>query len=269
MFGGRQRYGVAGMLQEEEAATGDSSFGLGELTGGNRLHDKAERLQPFPGSGEIFRVDDGVADGERVGGERLGGIDGDDGAEVAGVDPGGVDEEEPVGKSGDGRLEVEAAGNGKGVDNITRRFHCGGELPDALGVAAGGPADEEGAAHVQHVAPIEGAGRFDVAEGTMGGEGRRDAGCFGPAGHCPGAGDDGKLVEDDGGVFDEDGVGEIGFGGEVFDVAAQSMQRRGVAKMFRRGALQVDRLPGEVAQLALDDRWAHVPDDGEHGQPGA
>ena len=79
---------------------------------------------------------------------------------------------------------------------------------------------------------------------------------LGPPRFRPGSRDNRDLVEDDGHVFDEDGVGQIVEGGQGLDAAAGARQGLLVRAVLRPRAIEVDRLPLEVRQFASGDAGA-------------
>ena len=77
------------------------------------------------------------------------------------------------------------------------------------------------AADAQNVAAFECAGKRDVLELAKFGNGLRERSGFGTARFGAERKNDGELIEDDGGILDEHGIGEIGLGGERNDASAE------------------------------------------------
>ena len=109
-------------------------------------------------------------------------------------------------------------------------------------VAAAGLPDEDPPAESQDVAAVERARRLDEGYAPMVREHGRDVRSLGPPRFRPGSRDNRDLVEDNGHVFDEDGVGQIVEGGQRLDAAARARQRLLVRAVLRPRAREVDGL---------------------------
>ena len=106
-----------------------------------------------------------------------------------------------------------------------------------------------------------------MCEGAEFGEGEREGGGFGAAGIGAQGKDDGQFVEDDGGIFDEHGIGESGFGGERDDFGAELFEELFVGVMLFAGFGEVDGAAVEEGEFAIDDGGADgAGDGGEHGE---
>ena len=109
-----------------------------------------------------------------------------------------------------GGLEMEAAGEIDGHHLVIVGFEEVAKLVDGGLIGAGGATNIEGAVDAENIAAVERRGGAQTQERTMRCQCGGDGGCFGPAGFGTGDGDDGDLVEGDRGVFDEDGVRQVG-----------------------------------------------------------
>lgn len=109
---------------------------------------------------------------------------------------------------------------------------------------------EEGGPGLVEVGPVLERDRGDLEKAAYGREcssHRRD---LGAAGHRPGTVEDGDLVEDEGRILHEDGVGQVRVGRQMQDRAAQIPEAGFVPVVLLSGELEVDRLPRKVGQLA-------------------
>lgn len=124
-------------------------------------------------------------------------------------------------ETGDGGLEMQAACDGDGDDFVVVRSEDVGQLAYAIGVTAFGEADEKFAADTQNVAAFEGAGERDTLQFAKFGNGLGERSSFGAARFGAQRKNNGELIEDDGGILDEHGIGEIGLGGKRDDASAE------------------------------------------------
>ena len=99
----------------------------------------------------------------------------------------------------------------------------------------------------------------------VGGERFGDRRRFRAARCCAKAGDDGDLVEDQSGIFDEDGIGQFRRGRNVTHGVAERRQAAFVLRVLRLGHGDVDRLTFQVRQGALRQRGADGASDGDAG----
>ena len=70
---------------------------------------------------------------------------------------------------------------------------------------------------------------------------------FRAAGHGTEGKDDGKFVEDDGGILDKHGVGEIRLRGERNDTSAEFFEELFVSEMLRTGDFEIYGLARDEA----------------------
>lgn len=157
---------------------------------------------------------------------------------------------------------MQASGHGGRDDFIVVRREDGGELADAFGVAALGETDEELAADAQNVAALQRAGKGDVLELAKFGDGLRKRHGFRAARFGAQGKDDSEFVEDDGGIFDEHGIGKIRRGGERDDMSAEFFEKLFVGVMLGLRGLEIDWLARDEAQLAIYDSGTDGASDG-------
>jgi len=103
---------------------------------------------------------------------------------------------------------MKAAMDGDGCDGVAVGLNDGSEDGDARGVGAGGDADEESAADAEDVAAFNRGGERDLFDVAIFAQLEFDARGFETARFGAHGEEDGQFIEDDGGVFDEDRVGE-------------------------------------------------------------
>src|SRR3981081_1425627 len=157
---------------------------------------------------------------------------------------------------------MKAAGNGNGDDLIAERRKKGGKLADAFGVGAPGEADKEFSADAKDVATFESSGKRNGFELSKPGE------TWGPRGPSAAAGFRSKrqnhrqFIENDGGVFDEHGVGKIGLGGRRNAHSAHFAGQPLVGVVLLLGYGQIDGLAIDEGKFAIDYGWADGTCDG-------
>ncbi len=83
----------------------------------------------------------------------------------------------------------------------------------------------------------------------------RDVRSLRPPRFRPGSRDNRDLVEDNGHVFDEDGVGQIVEGGQGLDAAARARQCLFVRTVLRPRAREVDRMPALTPRVMAICTW--------------
>src|SRR5260370_14737889 len=104
---------------------------------------------------------------------------------------------------------MEAAGDGNGDDFIIVRRENGVELADAFRVAALRETDKKLAANAKDIAAFEGAGKGQVFELSKPGERLSKRRRLAAAGRRSERQDHRQFIENDGGVFEEHGVGQF------------------------------------------------------------
>ena len=213
---------------------------------------------------ERCRENDRVREGQGIGGMGLGGINVNPflAGERRGVKPCAVREERVAAEMGDGRFQMKAAGNGNGDDFIFVRSKNGGELADAFGVAAPGEADKELAADAKDVATFERAGKRNVLEFSKFGERLSERWRLAAAGFRSERQDHRQFIENNGGVFDEHGIGKSGLGGKRNDARTQFAEQLLVSVVLLLGCGQVNGLAIDEGKFAIDDGWADGTCDG-------
>jgi hypothetical protein len=182
------------------------------------------------------------------------------------VEPRAIGEERVATEIGDGGFQMEATGDAHRDNFIAMRSEDCGELADAFGVGACGLADVESAVDAEDVAAFDGAGSGDLMQCAKRGESFREGRGFGLAGFCAEREDDAEFVENDGGIFDEHGIGERWFGGERVDVDAEFGEEMFVGGVLGLGFGDVDGLAVDESELATGESGADGAGDGvEHG----
>jgi hypothetical protein len=111
---------------------------------------------------------------------------------------------------------------------------------DAFGVGAGGEADVKSMADAEDVAAFERSRRRESGESAKFRQGQREGGGFRAAGINAEGKDDRQLVEDEGGIFDEHGIGESGFGEEGDYASAELFEELFVGAVLFAGFGEVD-----------------------------
>lgn len=152
----------------------------------------------------------------------------------------GGDDDGISGEVVDARFEVEAGGDGDGSGLVTALVDDSGELVEASLVGAAGEADKEMFIDEEDIAAIEGAGGIDGDGGEVGLESGLYGSGFALAAGGAGDGDDSDVIgDDDGGIFDEMGIGESWLGGEVDDSEAAMDKGLDVGDVLVAGEVEV------------------------------
>jgi len=141
---------------------------------------------------------------------------------------------------------MEAAGHGNADDLVAVWRDDGGELRDAVRVAAGGESDEQFAAEAEDIAAFQHARMLDMLKLAKRREGGGERGRFTAAAFSAHGENHGELVENESGIFNKHGIGQIGLGGERNDASAE------VGEKFFVGVVLGLRL-GQVDGLARDE----------------
>ena len=149
---------------------------------------------------------------------------------------------------------MEAASDGYGDDFVVVRRENGCELANAFGVAALGEADKKFATNVENIAAFKGARKGDTLEFAKFGKSFCKRGGFRAAGLGAERKNDSELVENDGGILDEHGIGEIRLGGERNNVGAEFFEKLFVGQMLRDRDFQIDWLAWNES-LIRNLRW--------------
>src|SRR5580692_7555892 len=116
---------------------------------------------------------------------------------------------------------MQTAGYGDADDLVIKWREEGGELANAFGIAAFCQPDEQSAADAENIAAFDGAGKRDVLELAKFRDGLRKRRGFGAPRFCAERKNDGEFTQDNGGILDEHGIGEIGFGGKRNNISAE------------------------------------------------
>src|SRR6185312_9470066 len=157
---GLGRMGLGAVTGEEDAEAGDAAFELLELADVD--DDRGE-----PEVGQVVRgARGGGGDQDAVAAERddvAAGLLGDrpDGREEAGRDQLGQHQERAVRQGGHRGLQVQDAAQRDGDHGTAQRGQQGPQLADAPAVGPAAAADVHGAAGLEHVAAVQGAGGLD------------------------------------------------------------------------------------------------------------
>jgi hypothetical protein len=243
---------------EKKTGTGKAGFGFLEFGDVDGSDLEATGFDASACARERYGEDDGVGESEGVGGVRLGGIDVD--PFMAGkrrdAKPCAVRQECVVAEVRDGRFQVQAAGDGNGDNFIVVGNKNGGKLADAFRVAAPGEADKKLAADAKDVATFESTGKRNVFELSKLGKRLSERRRLAAAGLRSERQDYRQFIENDGGVFDEHGVGKIGLGGQRNDASAQFAEHFFVSAVLLLGYGQIDGLAIDKGKFAIDDGWA-------------
>jgi hypothetical protein len=232
-----------------------------------RCDVEAMRFDAGAGAREGSGKNDGAAEGQGIGGMRFGGIDVNPfmACERSSVEPRAICKKRVAAQMRDGGFQMKTAGDGNGDDFIVARCKDGGELANAFGVAALGEADEELAADAKHVAAFESSGKRDVFELAKLGEGLGERRRLAAAGLCPERKDYGQFIEDNGGIFDEHGVGKIGLGRKRNNAGAQFAEEVFIGMVLPLGGGQINGFAIDERKFAMNDSWANGACDGsEH-----
>lgn len=252
---------------KKQAGAGEAGFGFLEFGDVEWRDPKATGFDTCAGAREGSGENDRAAEGQCIAGVGLSGIDVDPvvGGKRGDIKPGAIREKRVATDVGDGGLEVQAAGYGDGDDFVLVRSEDGSELAKALGVAAPGESDKKFAADAKDVATFEGTGERDVGELSKGSKGFGERGRFGAARRGAQRQDDGQLVEDDSGVFDEHGIRKCRLRGEREDAGTQFFEEHfvGVVLVLRYG--KIDGLAIDEGDFAMRHGGTDgARDGGEH-----
>jgi len=206
----------------------------------------------------------GAAEGEGVGSMRFSGIDFDpfESSERLGIKPAAVGEKRVASQVCHGGFEMEAARDGHRDDFVVVRGKARGELANAFVIRPAGKAREKFSADAENVAALHSAGEGDVFELAKFCERLSERLGFTAARFGSERQNHGKFIEDDGGIFNEHGVGKIRFSRERVDAGAKFFEQRFVRSMLRAGFLQIDGLALHKSELAMDDRGTYGARDG-------
>lgn len=254
---------------KNQAGTGEA--GLGFLQFGNIERCDVEPASLNTGTSRFERgwKNNGIAECERIGSVRLGWIDVHPvvSREKRRIKPGAIGEESVVRESGDGRFEMQTAGHWHADDLVAMRRNNAGQLRDAFGIAASGEANIKFAAETKNVASLDGAGKLDVFEPAKRFECSGDGGGFWAPGFSAERKNNSQFVEHQGGVLDEHGVREIGFGRKRDDARAESAEEILVGVMLCVGFGEIDGLASNETEFALRKcRTDGASNGGKHGE---
>jgi len=158
------------------------------------------------------------------------------------IEPRAVGEERIASEEGDRGLEMQAAGHRDGDDFVIVPFEDGGELADAIGIAALRDTDKEFAADAKNIAAFEGTWKRDVLKFAKLGKGWCERRGFRTARGGAQRKDHGEFVQDDSGILDEHGIGKIRLSGKGNDAGAEAFEKLFVDVMLLARDLEVDRL---------------------------
>ena len=162
---------------------------------------------------------------------------------------------------------MQAAGDRDGDYIVVVRGEDGRELANALGVGACGSSDIESAVDTEYIAPFERTGRSDIRELAKFFKGSSERSGFGAARFGAQRKDHSEFIENDGGIFDEHGIGKRRFRGERDDCDAEVLQELLIGTMLFAGFLEVDGEAVEEGEFAIDHGGADgAGDSGEHGR---
>jgi hypothetical protein len=131
-------------------------------------------------------------------------------------------------------------------------------LVDAFGIRAFREANVQVLPHAENVAAINRGRRLDVQQPAIGTKRPGDGVAFGPARRSRAAQDDGAFVQDQGGVFDEDGIWKIGLLGEGMHAHAKRLQCRFVLDVLQTRAIDIDFGANQERQLTFADRPTYL-----------
>src|SRR5258707_234683 len=132
----------------------------------------------------------------------------------------------------------------------------GVELAYALRCAARREHEKKLGAKAKEIAAFEGAGKGQVFEFSKPGERMSKRRRLAAGGRRSERQDHRQFIENDGGVFDEHGVGKIGLGRQRNDASAQFTEQLLVGAVLLLGDGQVDGLAIDERKFAIDDGWA-------------
>src|SRR2546422_7954234 len=168
---------------------------------------------------------------------------------------------------GDGGFQMKTAGDRNGDDFVIVGSEDGGKLEDAFGVAALGKPDKEPASDAQNVTTFESAGKRNVFQLSKSGEGLRERRRLAAAGFRSERQNHRQFIENNGGIFNKDGVWEIGFGGKRDNAGAQLAEQSLISVVLLLCGGQINAFAVDEGKLAIDDGWANATcDSGEHGK---
>jgi hypothetical protein len=228
---------------------------------------EATRFDAGAGPREGSGKNDGAAEGQGIGGVRLGGIDVDplvDG-ERRGIKPCAIGEKSIAAKMRDGGFQMKTASDGNGDDFIIVGRKNGGELADAFRIAAPGEADKEVSADAKNVAAFESARKNNVFKLSKLGERFSKRRSFAAAGLRSEWKDYRQLIENDGRIFDEHRVGKIGLRGERNNTSTQFAEQLFVSVVLLLGGGQINGFAVDERNFAIDDSGTDgTCDGGEH-----
>jgi hypothetical protein len=177
-------------------------------------------------------------------------------SEVAGADPGRVQEHGVLTDLSNCGLQVQAAQDGDGLNVVPEPGHDTPELPDSLRVRPIRQPDEDPRADTQNVASVQGPWCLYKGQRPVGTKCRGDGGDFGAAGLRTGTGKDGNLGEHNGRVLDKDGIRQLGCRREPKKGAAELDERLLIQLVLRNRTTESDGTALHVRELAANDaRW--------------
>jgi hypothetical protein len=256
-----------GLSVEQEARAGEAGFGFLQFGDVERGHLEAAGFKEGAGFREGGGKDNGSGASEGVGGVGLSGIDVDKivGGKWSGIEPAAIGQQGVAAEIGDGGFQMQAAGYGNGDNLVSVRSDDLDELVDAFGVAAARQTDEEFAVDAENVPAFDGAGKLNVCQLAERRKRLRERGGFGAARSGAKREDDGEFVEDDGGIFNEHGIGQRRLGGKREYANPELFKELFVGVMLLPGFVHIDELAIDKAQLAIGKSRADgAGDGGEH-----
>src|ERR1700751_524210 len=146
---------------------------------------------------------------------------------------------------------MEATGHGNAEDLVVVWRDDGGELLDAVRVAAGGKSHEQFAAEAEDIAALQHARKLHVLQLAKRLKGGREGWCFAAAA-CGAQGKSHReLIEHEGGIFDKHGIGQFALGGKRNDASTEVSEEFFVGVVLGLRLAKVDGLARDEAEFAL------------------
>ena len=174
------------------------------------------------------------------------------------VYPRRLHQQRALGHLGHRALQVQAAVERYRLDRVAERRQQRRQLVDAVTATALRQPDPQPPAHSQHVSPVQRRRRFDVRQRSVSRQRRRHRRSLAASRLGARPGDHRQLIDHHRRILDEHRVGQARLRRQPLDGAAELAEQRLVGGMLALGEPDVDRLTGQVGELALGERRAHL-----------
>src|SRR6266404_3140633 len=254
-----------------EQQTGAREAGLGFLKFGDieRRDVKATRFQAGARPREGRRENHRLANRQRVRRVRLLGRDIDpfETGERLRVKPSSIRQQRGASDVSNGGFQMQAARHRNADHYVAVWPEDGCKLPNALGIRAVRKPCEQPSPDAQNIASLNLSRQFHASEFAKFRKRLSDGGRFRTPRLGPKRKNDRQFVEDDRGIFDEHRIGKRRLRRKRNDARAALFEKRLVGAMLLLGLGNLDALPDNMGQLAINYAGTDgARNGGEHGR---